>query len=127
MPEDKQFWGKYKEHADTYDKDLLKGWNGNLDVILIFVSHELERLGSIQLPFLKFLLIFQAGLFSGINGGFIIQANSALQQNPSNDIQYLLQTIANRLDNTTFTNLPQPPTFSPSGRAIRVSFWFFSR
>ena len=39
MPKDKEFWGKYNEYADTYDKYLLEGWNGNLDVILIFASH----------------------------------------------------------------------------------------
>ena len=39
MPEDKEFWGKYNEYADTYDKYLLEGWNGNLDVILIFASY----------------------------------------------------------------------------------------
>jgi len=40
MPaKDKEFWGKYNVHADTYDKYLLEGWNGNLDVLLIFASH----------------------------------------------------------------------------------------
>ncbi|KAF9780460.1 hypothetical protein BJ322DRAFT_1011923, partial [Thelephora terrestris] len=90
-----RFYDTYHKVAEEYDKDFLKKYGGDLDTTLIF-----------------------AGLFSAVTSAFIIEVDSKLQPDPSEETAALLRVLIYKIDSTTFGNevppLPQwngpPPT-----------------
>ena len=64
----------------------------------------------------------QAGLFSAVTSGFIIQFNSQLQPDPGDDTVALLRVLIYKIDNTTFGgNVPSLPQWTgPPGTIVGV-------
>jgi hypothetical protein len=65
-------WTAYQNEAQDHDKPIADGWNGDMDVLLVFVSSLVMTLGHL-------LMILQAGLFSAILTAFIIEFYKQLQ------------------------------------------------
>ncbi|KAF9780438.1 hypothetical protein BJ322DRAFT_981223, partial [Thelephora terrestris] len=97
-----RFYDNYRKVAEEYDKDFLKRYGEDLDTTLIF-----------------------AGLFSAVTSAFIIQVDSKLQPDPSDETAALLRVLIYKIDNTTFGDdvptLPQwngPPNVMVHVQAI---------
>lgn len=107
------FWKRYDELAVRSDREMVAHLNGNLNVLLIFVSfftHILWRS-------MDNVLIFddpQAGLFSAINTAFISAAMTALSPNPSDRTNALLELLVLHANNNTLGPVETPPPFSAS-------------
>ncbi|KIO20337.1 hypothetical protein M407DRAFT_30022 [Tulasnella calospora MUT 4182] len=93
-----EFWKRYDNLADIYDKKLTSNLNENLDVLLIF-----------------------AALFSAINTAFISLSMSGLSPNPSDETNALLRLIALKADNNTIASTDLSPLFSPSSDSVIVN------
>ncbi|KAG8981681.1 hypothetical protein FRB93_008482 [Tulasnella sp. JGI-2019a] len=97
------FWTKYDNLADKFDKDMLTSLNTNLDVLLIF-----------------------AGLFSAVNTAFIIVVLAALTANPLDQTNHFLQLLVMNISNTTLTLNDLIPVYVPGKGAVRQNCTFFA-
>ncbi|KAG8948405.1 hypothetical protein FRC04_009775 [Tulasnella sp. 424] len=115
-----EFWERYDKLADIIDKKLSENLNGNLDVLLIFLT----TIGTICTNDSK------AALFSAINTTFISMTMSDLSPGPADKTNALLEHIAKILDNTTSTtsNLTTSDgtPFSPQLSSIAVNFLLYA-
>ncbi|KAF8598451.1 hypothetical protein BDV93DRAFT_427903, partial [Ceratobasidium sp. AG-I] len=114
-----EFWPVYVKVTDAHDKELSKGWNNMLDVIL-------SKLQSIQLkrriltPSAKFL--------------FVVESSKDLKPNPAESaaatlllISQTLLTMSNQSAPVPAAISPQSSLFVPSGSALAVNvLWFTS-
>ena len=95
-----RFWSAYERMAKQHDDEFLERHNGDMDVLLIFVS-------AVQLTcFFKPRLnrLFEAGLFSAVSSAFIVNMESELSPNPSDTTNVLLKILINKVDNGTFSD-----------------------
>ncbi|KAG8903544.1 hypothetical protein FRB99_003143 [Tulasnella sp. 403] len=93
------YWRQYEVEARSYDKEMLKGVNANLDNSLV-----------------------AAGLFAGVNATFLSQTLQALSTTPADTTNRLLASLVTHFDNTTLLPriVEQTPFKAPS-RAIRYN------
>ncbi|KAG8982496.1 hypothetical protein FRB94_009361 [Tulasnella sp. JGI-2019a] len=95
---------KYDDLANTFDDDMIKRLNGNLDVLLIF-----------------------AGLFSAVDTAFIVVAQNALSAPSADQTNHLLWLLLTNGTNPALTiNELNPPPFTPSRGAVRQNRFFFA-
>jgi Family of unknown function (DUF6535) len=92
-----RFWSAYERMAKQYDDDFLERHNGDMDVLLIFVS--VPRFPSHLLN-----QHFQAGLFSAVSSAFIVNMESGLSPSASDTTNALLMILINKVDNGTFSD-----------------------
>ncbi|KAF9780469.1 hypothetical protein BJ322DRAFT_1011815, partial [Thelephora terrestris] len=101
-----RFYETYHRVAEEYDKDFLKKYGGDLDTTLIF-----------------------AGLFSAVTSAFIIEVDSKLQPDPSEETAALLRVLIYKIDSTTFgSDVPTlpPPRNGPSSAMVHVQAILFT-
>lgn len=100
------FWSRYDRLADQTDKEMSKNLNGNLDVLLIFVS-SVPGIGhqfALSLrPHRHRLFRLQAGLFSAVNTAFISLSIPSLSPTSSDETNNLLRLLVLRVDNGTLS------------------------
>ena len=92
-----EFYAKYKQEAEHADKDFQKKYEEDLNTTLIFVR-SFTYLASIELTFGG----TQAGLFSAVTSGFILNLEGSLQSDPNEETAALLRVLIYKMDNTTF-------------------------
>ncbi|KAF8601832.1 hypothetical protein BDV93DRAFT_398738, partial [Ceratobasidium sp. AG-I] len=107
---DAGIWQLYLDEAKEHDEELVKGQNGNLDMMLLF-----------------------AALFSAILSAFLIESKNLLQQDPVDVSVALLLVIAQsqqRIEQGTPQTGSAPielPSFSASLSARWINgLWFLS-
>ncbi|KAI0064379.1 hypothetical protein BV25DRAFT_1914570 [Artomyces pyxidatus] len=104
-----KLWSVYLGVSDTFDKDLVENWKGDMDGILIFT-----------------------GLFSASVSAFILQSYQGLQQDPNTPTIQLLTQIAQQVsrgsDGSQSPALaPSQAFFKPPTSMVVVNvFWFLS-
>ena len=79
--------------AKQHDDEFLERHNGDMDVLLIFVS-------AVQLTYFfkpRLNRLFEAGLFSAVSSAFIVNMESGLSPNPSDTTNALLKILINKL------------------------------
>ncbi|KAG9026409.1 hypothetical protein FRB95_008869 [Tulasnella sp. JGI-2019a] len=98
------FWTRYDDLANTFDNDMIKRLNENLDVLLIF-----------------------AGLFSAVDTAFIVVALTALSVGPADQTNHLLRLLLTNGTNSALTPGELGlPSFAPSRGAVRQNCLFFA-
>ncbi|KAG9040444.1 hypothetical protein FS837_000608, partial [Tulasnella sp. UAMH 9824] len=97
-----KFWKYYDDVSDELDDDLVKRLKSQLDALLIF-----------------------AGLFAGVNSGFLAMTLPLMKADPADDTNALLLQLVKGNDNTTQanTNLPSS-SFSPTPAIYAVNVLF---
>ncbi|KAG8897578.1 hypothetical protein FRB99_008058 [Tulasnella sp. 403] len=85
------YYRDYNQLMDEQDKEMLKSMNSNLDILLTF-----------------------AGLFSGVNSGFIALSLALFNPSSSDTTHTLLRLLVTHVDNSTLTHDELFPSASPS-------------
>ena len=98
-----RFWSTYERVAKQHDDEFIERYNGEMDVLLIFV-----RATFFASTWYPIEGVIQAGLFSAVSSSFIVNMQSSLTPNPSDTTNALLMILINKIDNTTFP--PQEAT-----------------
>ncbi|CAE6473612.1 unnamed protein product [Rhizoctonia solani] len=103
LSHDATIWKLYRNEAEEYDQELVKGRHASLDVLLLF-----------------------AALFSAILTAFLIESKNLLQQDPADITTALLLVIAqNQVNGGSGSSLIDEPPFSPTYAALWVNgLWF---
>ncbi|KAG8793901.1 hypothetical protein FRC12_001203 [Ceratobasidium sp. 428] len=112
LDKDAQVWEVYVDETDRSDRELVKGWNDSLDVLLIF-----------------------AALFSAITTALVIESSKRLQPDPAETSAQTLQAMSHILiaisngqpvDISTSSSV-SPSRFSPSRSSVLVNaLWYLS-
>ncbi|KAK7451036.1 hypothetical protein VKT23_012711 [Stygiomarasmius scandens] len=104
-----KLWAVYIDEARRYDEDLLKGWQDDMDGMLLF-----------------------SALYSASLTAFLIESYKTLQDDPAQNTVVLLSQITQQLasalngTNASITQ-PLPATFDPPLSSIICNFfWFLS-
>ncbi|KAG8899870.1 hypothetical protein FRB99_006402 [Tulasnella sp. 403] len=97
------YYKHYDELMDEQDKEMLKSMNSNLDILLTF-----------------------AGLFSGVNSGFIALSLALFNPSPSDTTNALLRLLVTHADNSTLTSAELSPSPSPPPAGTTRVNCFFS-
>ncbi|KAG8688481.1 hypothetical protein FRC11_005375, partial [Ceratobasidium sp. 423] len=102
---DATVWKLYRNEAEEYDQELVKGRHASLDVLLLF-----------------------AALFSAILTAFLMESKNQLQQDPADTAAALLLIIAqNQVDGGSSSSSTEQPPFSPTHAALWINgLWFAS-
>ncbi|CEL54613.1 alanyl-tRNA synthetase [Rhizoctonia solani AG-1 IB] len=103
LSHDATIWKLYRNEAEEYDQELVKGRHASLDVLLLF-----------------------AALFSAILTAFLIESKNLLQQDPADTATALLLVIAqNQINGGSGTFLTNDSPFSPTYAALWINgLWF---
>jgi len=103
-----KFYAKYKQEVEHADKDFQKKYDEDLNTTLVFVC----------VPISVFLLPTtdiwgaQAGLFSAVTSGFIINVQDEITPDYNEETAALLRVMLYKMDNTTFGGQAPPlPTW----------------
>lgn len=116
------FWSRYDRLASKHDKDMLARMNGNLDVLLIFVSELSSYVQNCQL-----IISSQAGLFSAVNTAFIVVTIDNLSPDSQQETNHLLKLLLTSAGNTTALTPDQlSPPFKASRSHVRQNCVFFA-
>ncbi|KAI0266414.1 hypothetical protein BC834DRAFT_823710, partial [Gloeopeniophorella convolvens] len=101
------FWSFVLQKSGNRDKELVEGWKGDADGILIFT-----------------------GLFSATVAAFTIESYKQLQPDSGNDTVFLLTQISQQLAASNSSQIPPfspPPPFRAPRASIRLNvLWFLS-
>ncbi|KAL5632185.1 hypothetical protein ACGC1H_000256 [Rhizoctonia solani] len=100
---DATVWKLYRNEAEEYDQELVKGRHASLDVLLLF-----------------------AALFSAILTAFLVESKSLLQEDPADTAAALLLIIAQHQvkPGSSFAHIDQS-SFSPTNAALWINgLWF---
>ncbi|CAE6439803.1 unnamed protein product [Rhizoctonia solani] len=100
---DATVWKLYRDEAEEYDQELVKGRHASLDVLLLF-----------------------AALFSAILTAFLVESKNLLQEDPADTAAALLLIIAqNQVNGGPSPSTIDQPTFSPTYAALWINgLWF---
>ncbi|KAK7051408.1 hypothetical protein VNI00_004908 [Paramarasmius palmivorus] len=94
---------KLQAQVTKYDNGLVKGWNDDIDTLLVF-----------------------AGLFSAVVTAFLIESYQWLHQDPQETAIILLTRISQQLNESQPTS-SEPIPFVAEASSIRINcFWFLS-
>ena len=102
------------------DEAIVRNSKEEVDTLLVVVSVHFaiisERTNSRS----------QAGLFSAVQGAFIIESYKQLQSDPADVTVQLLLHISQQLSNSSVAAVPELPSFAPSSSSIRLNVLWFS-
>ncbi|KDN37130.1 hypothetical protein RSAG8_10339, partial [Rhizoctonia solani AG-8 WAC10335] len=100
---DATVWKLYRNEAEEYDQELVKGRHASLDVLLLF-----------------------AALFSAILTAFLVESKNLLQEDPADTTAALLLIIAqNQANGGSGSSRVSQPSFSPTYAALWINgLWF---
>ncbi|KAH7335680.1 hypothetical protein B0J17DRAFT_600427, partial [Rhizoctonia solani] len=103
LSHDATVWKLYRNEAEEYDQELVKGRHASLDVLLLF-----------------------AALFSAILTAFLVESKNLLQEDPADTAAALLLIIAqNQFNGGPSPSFIYQPAFSPTYAALWINgLWF---
>ncbi|KIM22253.1 hypothetical protein M408DRAFT_79290, partial [Serendipita vermifera MAFF 305830] len=113
LPPRKTPWELYNDKAALYDREMLKEWDDNLSILLVFVTA------------VNSASHLQAALFSGVLTAFIIGSMTYLIPDNTGTSIDILQQISMQLANNSMPAYELQPFVAPAW-AVRVNFLFFA-
>lgn len=110
---------KISTDVRSMDEEIVKKSKEEVDTLLVVVSALIFAFEGVLTNSL------QAGLFSAVQGAFIIESYKQLQSDPADVTVQLLLHISQQLANSSLPAASEPSAFIPSSSSVRVNtLWF---
>ncbi|KAG8802429.1 hypothetical protein FRC17_006415, partial [Serendipita sp. 399] len=119
----------YNAKAAQDEEQFLDDCNQSMDTLLVFVSRLISSSPDISTEHhcLELFASKQAGLFSAVTTGLIIETYKNLKPDPESQTEKLLRAIFQRQGDPSGHYEPvNPDPFSPSGEAVFTNALFFT-